>query len=56
MGNVTDMRGMFAYVSSFNQSLHRWNVSNVTNMRYIFNNARSLTSRLIVGMSVMLIV
>ncbi|MGP1461397.1 MAG: BspA family leucine-rich repeat surface protein, partial [Bacteroides sp.] len=33
---VTDMRGMFAYCSAFNQPLNNWNVSQVTNMRRMF--------------------
>ncbi len=38
---VTDMRGMFAYTSSFNGNISNWNTSNVTNMSYMFYGADS---------------
>ena len=32
VSNVTNMRWMFGYTTSFNQPLNKWNVSNVTDM------------------------
>ena len=42
--DVTDMNRMFSFypATSFNQPLNKWNVSKVTNMSFMFYNARSL--------------
>ena len=37
---------MFAGANSFNQPLNNWNVSNVTNMNYMFENATSFNQPL----------
>ena len=37
---------MFYDAEYFNQPLNKWNVSNVYNMRYLFNNARSFNQPL----------
>ena len=37
---------MFFDAEYFNQPLNKWNVSNVTNMRYLFNNAWSFNQPL----------
>ena len=36
---------MFASATSFNQPLNKWDVSKVTNMGYMFEDAESSTSR-----------
>ncbi|WP_086244219.1 DarT ssDNA thymidine ADP-ribosyltransferase family protein [Campylobacter devanensis] len=36
VSSVTDMRGMFAYCTNFNQPLNNWNVSSVTDMSDMF--------------------
>lgn len=38
-GQVTTMEGMFENAASFNQDLSSWDVSNVTDMGYMFNSA-----------------
>ena len=42
MSKVKDMEDMFLDATSFNQPLNDWNVSNVTDMNFMFENARSL--------------
>ena len=37
---------MFKNATSFNQALDKWNVSNVTNMRWMFRNATSFNQPL----------
>ena len=37
--HVTDMSGMFAYSTSFNQPIGNWDVSNVTNIGSMFENS-----------------
>ena len=39
VSNVTDMGSMFNGISSFNQPLNNWNVSNVKTMRWTFYGA-----------------
>ena len=38
------MKGMFSGATSFNADISRWNVSNVTNMEGMFNNASSFNN------------
>ena len=37
---------MFLAATSFNQPLNKWNVSNVTNMKFMFLDARSFNQPL----------
>ena len=46
LSNVTDMRFMFYFASSFTSDLSSWNVSNVTYMYGMFGGASSFTSDL----------
>lgn len=41
LSSVTDIRGMFASATKFNQSINHWDVSKVTNMVGIFYKASS---------------
>ena len=38
LSNVTSMNAMFRGATSFNKSLNNWDVSNVINMKYMFEN------------------
>ena len=40
------MDAMFAFASSFNQSLNNWNVSNVRTMNWMFHDAISFNQPL----------
>ena len=46
--DVTDMNRMFSFypATSFNQPLNKWNVSNVTDMAWMFDAARSFNQPL----------
>jgi len=44
--NITNIEGMFASASAFNQPLNNWNVSNVTNVGGMFYNATSFNQPL----------
>ncbi len=44
--NITDISYMFAWASSFNQDISRWNVSNVTNMSGMFEGVKSFNQPL----------
>ncbi len=46
LSSVTDTSSMFAFVSSFNQSLNSWDVSSVTDMSYMFHFASSFDQNL----------
>jgi len=35
---------MFYYAESFNQELNNWNVSNVTNMEFMFSYSKNFNS------------
>ena len=41
---VTDLSGIFANATSFNDDISNWNVSNVTNMTSLFENASSFNA------------
>jgi len=43
---------MFAYANNFNQDVSKWNVSNVTNMDYMFFNASSFSNHDLSGWDV----
>lgn len=47
LAKVKDMSFMFQGASSFNQSLSKWNVSNVTDMTYMFEAASSFNQSLL---------
>ena len=42
---VTDMYAMFSHAGFFNQPLNNWNVSNVEDMRYVFDFPSSFDQR-----------
>ena len=42
LSRVTDMSGMFAFASAFNGNISNWNVSTVTNMNDMFEDAHRL--------------
>ena len=44
--NVTNMSGMFSNATSFHQDISNWNISNVTNMKYMFVGTRYYNSLL----------
>ena len=46
VSEVTNMSGMFAEASAFNQPLDSWDVSSVTNMGYMFQGASSFNQPL----------
>ena len=46
LSQVTDMGGMFAGCTSFNQPLNNWDVSNVTGMSFMFVNCTSFNQPL----------
>lgn len=53
LSSVTDMRGMFASATKFNQSINHWDVSKVTNMVGIFYKVVASTNPSVIGMWLM---
>ena len=43
--NVTNMGRMFSSVRVFNSDISRWDVSNVTNIKYMFYNATNFIAK-----------